>query len=203
VNELLPVWRGLDAWRAEAASVAPLGTRLFANGNQLGVEPRPYRLVYDLRTGEDYVAEELRVKAWSEGWDREITVVRTPEGRWRIEMVERGDGAPAWHEPRPEALAGALDCDLGFSPLTNLMPVRRHRLHAGPGAADLLMAWVSVPGLTVHASPQRYEHVRAVMGGGAVVRYLDRGAHDGFTADLVLDSHGLAETYPGLAERVR
>ena len=74
---------------------------------------------------------------------------------------------------------------------------------AGPGAADLLMAWVSVPGLTVHASPQRYEHVRAVMGGGAVVRYLDRGAHDGFTADLVLDSHGLAETYPGLAERVR
>ena len=61
MNELLAAWRGLDAWRAEAASVARLGTRLFANGNQLGAEPLPYRLVYHLRTREDYRTEYLLV----------------------------------------------------------------------------------------------------------------------------------------------
>ena len=41
--------------------MASIGTRLFADGNQIGVEPLPYRLVCDLRTGEDYVIEDLRV----------------------------------------------------------------------------------------------------------------------------------------------
>ncbi len=194
MNELLPVWRGLDAWRAEAASVAPLGTRLFANGNQLGVEPRPYRLVYDLRTGEDYVAEELRVKAWSDGWDREITVVRTPEGHWRIEMVERGDGAPAWHEPRPEALAGALDCDLGFSPLFNSLPVLRHRMHEGGEPRDFVMAWISVPDLTVRRSEQRYTPL-----GPGRVNY----ASGTFSAGIHFDEHGLVRLYEDFLERVR
>jgi hypothetical protein len=194
VNELLPVWRGLDTWRAEAASVAPLGTRLFANGNQLGVEPRPYRLVYDLRTGEDYVTEELRVKAWSQGWDREITVARSTEGRWRIEMVERGDGAPAWHEPQPDGLAGALDCDLGFSPLFNSLPVLRHRMHEGGEPRDLVMAWIAVPELTVRRSEQRYTPL-----GGGRVNY----ASGDFSADIRFDEHGLVRLYEDFLERVR
>lgn len=194
MNELLPVWRGLDTWRAEAASVAPLGTRLFANGNQLGVEPRPYRLVYDLRTGEDYVTEELRVKAWSQGWDREITVARSTEGRWRIEMVERGDGAPAWHEPQPDGLAGALDCDLGFSPLFNSLPVLRHRMHEGGEPRDLVMAWIAVPELTVRRSEQRYTPL-----GGGRVNY----ASGDFSADIHFDEHGLVRLYEDFLERVR
>jgi hypothetical protein len=98
-------------------------------------------------------------------------------------------------------LGGALDCDLGFSPLTNLMPVRRHGLHEHDGAADFVMAWVSVPDLEVFASAQRYEHVRRE-GSKAVVRFVDRGRFAGFTADLELDADGLVLTYPDLARRV-
>lgn len=77
------------------------------------------------------------------------------------------------------AVLGAVDCDLGRSPLTNVMPVRRHRLHEAPGAVDFLMAWVSVPDLGVHRSRQRYEHLRPVaVDSPAVVRYV--GAHRGF-----------------------
>jgi hypothetical protein len=54
---------------------------------------------------------------------------------------------------------------------------------------------VSVPDLRLHASPQRYEHVRP-----GVVRYV---ALDGdFTAELELDDDGLVVRYPRLAERV-
>ena len=100
-----------------------------------------------------------------------------------------GDTAP---------LTGALDCDLGLSPLTNTMPVLRHRLHREGGAADLLMAWVSVPDLHVHASPQRYEHLRTTAA-GAVVRF----SSGDFTADLLVDADGFVTDYPGLGTRVR
>jgi hypothetical protein len=36
----------------------------------------------------------------------------------------------------------------------------------------------------------------------AVVRYTDRGVHDGFTAELLLDREGLVVEYPGLARVV-
>jgi hypothetical protein len=63
------------------------------------------------------------------------------------------------------------------------------------------MAWVSVPDLELLASPQRYEHVRTG-GPGAIVRFLDRGLFDGFTAELPLDRDGLVIDYPGLARRI-
>jgi hypothetical protein len=58
------------------------------------------------------------------------------------------------------------------------------------------MAWVSVPDLEVHMSDQRYEHVRP-----GVVRFVDRGRFEGFTAEIEFDEDGLALLYPGLAER--
>ena len=60
-----------------------------------------------------------------------------------------------------EEVQGALDCDLGLSPLTNFMPIRRRRLLDGGEAHEFLMAWVSVPDLGVHRSEQRYEPVDA------------------------------------------
>jgi uncharacterized protein len=107
--------------------------------------------------------------------------------------------------PSPSAEVGqldeALDCDLAFSPMTNLMPIRRHRLNEQPGSAEFMMAWVTVPELTVRASRQRYEHVR-VDDHGSVVRFIDLGLFVGFTADLELGSHGLIQVYPELARRV-
>ena len=80
-----------------------------------------------------------------------------------------------------------------FSPLTNVMPIRRHRLHEQPGAVGFAMAWVSLPDLKVHRSEQRYEHL---------ARGRVRFSSDGFTADLELDEHGLVVSYPGIAQRV-
>ena len=77
-----------------------------------------------------------------------------------LELRHDGKGTWAGVENAAE-LEGALDCDLAFSPLTNLMPVRRHRLHEQPGTVDFAMAWVSLPDLKVHRSAAALRAPRA------------------------------------------
>jgi hypothetical protein len=132
-----------------------------------GVQETPdYRLEYELDVGPGWVTRRLHVRCGDRALDLD----------------------PADH--------GVLDCDLGLSPLTNTMPIRRHLLLAPDAVAvEIVAAWVSVPDLAVHRSPQRYEPVDA-----GHVRYV---ALDGdFTALLDVDPDGLVRAYEHLAERV-
>ena len=186
--ERLLLWRGLDAWRAEAAHVTFTQEGLDAHGTQLGIEPEPYKLDYELVAGDDFVTRSLELRVRGGGWARRLSLVHDGNGSWRCDHVDA------------TSVEGALDCDLGFSPLTNLMPIRRHGLHRQAGSVDILVAWVSVPDLELHASHQRYEHVSSD-GDRSVVRYVDLGTHQGFTSDLVVDADGFVVVYPQLAER--
>ena len=176
-------WQGVEEWLAEHAQVELTDNGIAATGVQLGAEPESYRADYRLDAPIDWVTRRLEVEVSGAGWRRRLLLEHDGAGAWTI------DGEAA----RP--LDGALDCDLAFSPLTNLMPVRRSGLHVAAGAEDFAMAWVSVPDLAVHRSPQRYEHVRP-----GVVRFIS--LDDDFTADLELDADGLVVRYPRLAERV-
>jgi uncharacterized protein len=197
----LVIWEGLDAWRPEVARVELGDGELSATGTQLGVEPLPYRLEYALEALDGFVTRSMRVEVTGESWARRLALSYDGHGDWRCQSEE--DGTPDLPPPGGDvsALTDALDVDLGLSPLTNLMPLRRAGLHEGPGATDLLAAWISVPDLGLHASRQRYEHVHRGSR-GAVVRYMDVGAHAGFTSDLEVDGDGLVRLYPGLARRV-
>jgi uncharacterized protein len=170
-------WNGTPDWRAEVCEVALSDDGLAATGAQLGAAPTPYRAAYELEVHGGWATRRLRVDVAGVG---------------SLEL--RHDGKGTWAGvPNAADLEGALDCDLAFSPLTNLMPVRRHRLHEQPGTVDFAMAWVSLPDLEVHRSEQRYEHLEP----GRV-----RFGSDGFVADLELDADGLVVVYPGLARRV-
>jgi uncharacterized protein len=193
----LVIWRGLEEWQVEACSMDLGGDGIVASGTQIGSDPVAYRLDYRLDAGDGFVTRALEVTAVGRGWRRTLDLRSDGRGTWTC--VAEADGELDLPAPGGDAasLAGALDCDLGRSPLTNLMPIRRSGLDRRPGAADFLMAWVSVPDLSVVAYRQRYEHVR-----DAVVRYVDLGAFEGFTAELELDGAGVVERYPELAERV-
>jgi hypothetical protein len=199
VTELL-LWAGLGSWRAEVAEADLDGDRLAASGTQLGVDPLPYRLDYTLRTGPRFVTERLDVVSRGQGWRRHLDLRHDGAGTWTCTVDQDGADALPAAGGDLAPVAGALDCDLGRSPLTNLMPVRRHELHRRPGDVDFLMAWVSVPDLGVHPAQQRYEYLRASPDGGAVVRYV--GAQRGFVGELILDARGFVLTYPDLAERI-
>ncbi|MFI1393653.1 putative glycolipid-binding domain-containing protein [Streptomyces sp. NPDC020681] len=161
------------------------GTTLQARGRAVGTRPEVYWISYHLDTGDDFVTRELQVRAATSTGSHELHLLHDGAGRWTA------DG-----EPLPE-VDGALDCDLGLCPLTNTMPVLRHGLHLGPGERDFLMAWVSVPDLTVHASEQSYTHLRR-SGSGARIRFVSGD----FRSDLEFDAEGLVTDYPGLAHRM-
>jgi hypothetical protein len=194
------VWEGTDAWRAEVSVVELGNDRVRARGTQLGTDPLPYRLEYELDTTAGWQTHRLQARSSGGGWTREIDLRHDGAGNWRCEASGTGT-APGLPEPGGETgpLRGAIDCDLGCSPLTNLMPVRRHALHVHEGEHDLLMAWVDAPSLAVTPSRQRYEHV-ARTEEGSLVRYV--GEHRSVVAELALDPDGLVRTYPGLARRV-
>lgn len=171
----------------ELAQVELSPVALTATGHAIGTVPGPYRLTYELETGPDYVTEWMQVT--SEG----------PNGRRTLELRRSEDGGWSANGRAVPGLDGALDCDLGRSPLTNTMPVLRHGLHHAGGPVDFVMAWISVPDLEVTASGQRYSFMGS-HGEGSVVRY--EGRHRSFVGDLELDADGLVVHYPGLASRV-
>jgi uncharacterized protein len=177
--ERLLIWRGLDEWRAEVASVRIEGDRLSAHGTQLGGEP--YRLDYRLETGAGFVAERLELSVLVGGRLRRVLIVRDPDGRWTAD-----------DRPLPE-LEGALDFDVQNSPVFNSTPYLRHRMGAGGEARDLLMAFVTAPDLTVTRSEQRYMPL-----GGNRVNY----ASGDYSADIHFDDDGLVRLYEDYLERV-
>ncbi|GAA2576575.1 putative glycolipid-binding domain-containing protein [Actinomadura fulvescens] len=178
---------------AELAEVDLGEGRLRATGSAIGGDPLPYRLEYELTTGERWVTARLLVEASGDGWRRSLELVNRPEGEWTVNAKAEGrvDLPPPGGDAT--ALTGALDCDLGLSPLTNTMPVLRGGF-LDEGEGTFLMAWVSVPDLAVTPSRQTYRHVRR-----GVVNF----ASDGFTADIVFGPDGIVEDYPSIGRRIR
>lgn len=191
-------WVKEEPFGVEFAEVRLTPLRLSAVGVAIGADPLPYRLDYALTTRRGFVTARLRVTARGQGWRRRLDLRRAASGAWSVAVVMEGEApfAPPGGDVAP--LAGALDCDLGLSPLTNSMPVLRHALLRGGGPIDLRLAWVSVPDLGVRASDQRYTALRG-LSDGRVIRYEDAA---GNAADLTFDADGLVVHYPSLARRL-
>jgi hypothetical protein len=132
-------------------------------------DPR-YELSYELETSPGFITERLAV-----------SVAGGP-----VLTLERG---------RSPELEGVADCDLGFSPLTNAMPVLRSRLDGDGTAFEIDVAWVSVPDLTVHRDHQIYEPL-----GGDRLRFSSPAAD--FEREIALTPAGFVLAYPDIGRLV-
>jgi len=162
---------------------------LVANGVQIAVDPVPYTCRYELYTDESWATARFTVSSEGAGWLRTVRMERAA-GRWRVTTAEQGQLDA--HEPGiedPDRLEDVLDIDLGGSPLTNVLPLKRLKLQ---GTATVAVAWVLPPSLAV----VREEMTYTVLPDNRV-----RCSSGSFEADIELDEHGYVRDYPGLAKR--
>ncbi len=119
-------------------------------------------------------------------WVTRGVSVRLESGGTRMLELEH-DGGGTWLVdglPQPD-LDGCLDVDLGISPSTNTLPIRRLMLVVG-GKASLVAAWIRFPDLVVEGVPQSYERTSE-----SVYRYRS----DSFQAELEVDERGVVLRY--------
>lgn len=189
-------WLGPEPLRVDAARATLATDRLSARGTSAVAD---YVVDWILDTGAGWVTRRLSVRARGDGWSRSLELLHDG-GRWSALRREGDDPAVALDVT---GLDDALDCDLGLCPFTYTMPVLRHHLvdaacSGEERSVDLVMAWVSVPELTVRVSEQRYTARRPAPGGGAMIDY----ASGDFAATVEFDEDGLVRHYPGLARRI-
>ena len=133
-------WVKGDPFGVEFAEIALAARHVAAEGVAIAARPIAYRLDYVLETAPGYLTSRLWVTSRGEGWRRTLDLRRHASGVWTVSTDEEGrvDLPPAGGDPA--TFTEALDCDLGLSPVTNLMPILRHKLLAGGGPVELTMA---------------------------------------------------------------
>ena len=104
---------------------------------------------------------------------RTVALERDAKDRWTV------DGTVV------RALKGCTDIDLGCSPSTNTLPIRRLRLAIG-AAHTIQAAWIRFPELVVVKAAQTYTRLD---------EFTYRYASGTFAAELTVDDDGLVAEY--------
>lgn len=94
------------------------------------------------------------------------------------------------------SVKGALDIDLGWSPSTNTLPIKRLKLDVGQSSGEFIAAWVRFPELTLQPLSQEYLRLA-----DRQYRYSSRAG--AFVANLLVDGDGLVLDYEGFWQRAK
>ncbi|MEI4234907.1 putative glycolipid-binding domain-containing protein [Roseovarius sp. D22-M7] len=156
---------GNDACRFADAEGGYLidGSSTDAKGNIL-----PYRI----RARGDGTTRRARIRAKSR-----IFVRRAPDNTWRL------NGTPA------PAVSGAEDIDLGFTPATLTLPIRRLKLGIGD-EAEIMVARLDLENDRLTPLPLVFRRI-------AEEEYDCLNADTGRTSHLVVDGHGIIQRHTG------
>ncbi|MFN8593522.1 MAG: putative glycolipid-binding domain-containing protein [Thermomicrobiales bacterium] len=189
------LWQRLDLPGSEWCALGEEPGGLRCVGKVLtSVEGVPAVIRYELALDAGWHTREVRI-AMHTGTTpapRRLHLIVSPEQEWRIVC----DPAVIGIDPSAEAAAiqGLVDVDLGFSPLTNTLPIRRLAPAVGE-SVDVTAAWVRFPELTLEPLPQRYTRL-------APRRYRYESNGGAFVATLSVDDLGLVTTYEGGWQRL-
>jgi hypothetical protein len=138
----------------------------------LPVDGAPAAIRYEVELDTGWRTQRAEV-AVDDGTLRTITFSADGDGHWDVR------GAPV------EPLDGCIDVDLGFTPATNTLQIRRLGLEVGE-SRSLPVAWLRFPELTVEPLTQTYTRL-----GADRWRY----ASGEFVAELVVDADGYVLRY--------
>ncbi len=150
-----------------AGGLSLIGTVIGADqGDPIRIE---YRVVAD-GAGLTTAAHIRQVRGFG---THAIALERDAKGNWTV------DGRTV------RGLKGCTDVDLGFSPSTNTLPIRRLRLAIG-ASETIRAAWLRFPEMTVTKNAQTYTRLD---------EFTYRYSSGSFEAELTVDDDGLVASY--------
>jgi len=168
-------WRRSDELVAdEHCTMTQRDSGLSLVGTVLGAQDGvPVRIEYRVLTDGAGLTTAAHVRDLRGFDQRTVAVERDSKGGWSV------DGA------RVRALRSATDVDLGFSPATNTLPIRRLRLAVG-ASKTIKAAWIRYPELTIEKADQTYTRID---------EFSYRYRSGDFEAELTVDDAGLVAGY--------
>ena len=167
--------RGHEAARLSRDSAGSAGWRL-TGAAAFAYEGEPCLLSYQITADADWRTVAASVTGWVGRLSVDVHLERDAADQWTL------NGAPV------PAVIGCLDLDLNFSPVTNLLPIRRLGLAIGQ-SAEVRAAWLRFPEFTLESLPQVYRRTDE-----HTYRYESSGG--AFVAHLTVDAVGWVTRYP-------
>lgn len=169
-------WRRTDEVQTdEHCTIAMRDGGLSLVGTVLGAENGlPVRIEYRVfADGAGGATTAVHIRDYRGFAQRQLTLARDAKGHWTVNGVST------------PALKGCADVDLGCSPSTNTLPIRRLRLGIG-GSRTIPVAWVRFPELAVERAAQTYARLD---------EFTYRYTSGAFEAELVADDDGVVAQY--------
>lgn len=172
-------WRRLDVPGTDdcALEALPAGWRLLGMA-AFGTGDAASRLAYSVECDREWRTLGAEVHGMVGPRRLALAVRRNAADEWSV------DGRPA-----PE-LGGLIDLDLGFTPATNLFPLRRLALQPGQ-SAQAEAAWLDDESWQLRRLPQRYAR-------RGEREYWYESPTAGYAALLSVAANGFVSEYPGL-----
>lgn len=186
------LWQGIWRSGAEWCELAQTEDGWHIAGEALiSVAGDPERGRYDIALDRLWATRAVQLTVRSgDGRERGARLRVDQDQIWQIERF------PANGESVDDlsTVQGLFDIDLGFSPSTNTLPIRRLSPAVGE-AVDVTAVWVRFPELTIAPLPQRYTRLDEL-------RYRYESNNGTFVAEIEVDDLGLVTNYEGGWKRI-
>ncbi|WNZ43212.1 putative glycolipid-binding domain-containing protein [Leptolyngbya boryana CZ1] len=159
------LWKSGDGWQLS-------GTAIFL------FEQQPCLLSYEVNTDSNWETRTANISGYIGKSIIALTITRTPNNRWSINDKELQNAADC------------IDLDLGFTPATNLIAIRRLALAVG-ARSPAPAAWLDFPDFMLKRLEQHYHRL-------SHDSYKYTSPDAGYANVLEVDDYGAITRYPQL-----
>lgn len=178
------IWRWVQSPGLERFEFLRIGAEWLFRGTILTFgNGDPAEARYEIACDRSFRTKHASISIVDSSGERSLKI-ETQKGRWYENGREN------------QRVNGAIDIDLGWSPSTNTLPIKRLNLEIGQSSGEFTAAWVHFPELTLQPLPQEYLRVAERQ-----YRYCSRGGT--FTANLTVDDNDLVVDYEGFWLRAK
>lgn len=171
------LWKRLDVEGHDCCRMVQSDDGWVFDGKAVFVEAGDaVALDYGFSCDSQWRTKRAAISGWMGTRDISLMIERGTAGDWRLNGVTQ------------DVPGDLLDIDLGFTPATNILPIRRLQLAVGD-EAKAIAAYLAFPDLRLGVLEQTYRRIGAT-----------RYAYKGLTYEGVLDMspEGFVLNYPGL-----